>query len=63
MISQRAPLRVAANPTYSFGIRLTMITVANVVDYLDQFAPPALAAAWDNVGLLLGELGGRRTQL
>ncbi len=32
-----------------------MFTVANVMDYLDQFAPRSLAAEWDNVGLLLGE--------
>jgi dinuclear metal center YbgI/SA1388 family protein len=32
-----------------------MLAVAAVVDYLDQFAPPSLAADWDNVGLLLGE--------
>ncbi len=32
-----------------------MLTVATVVDYLDQFAPRDLAAEWDNVGLLLGE--------
>jgi dinuclear metal center YbgI/SA1388 family protein len=32
-----------------------MFTVANVVDYLDHFAPRDLAADWDNVGLLLGE--------
>lgn len=32
-----------------------MFTVANVVEYLEQFAPPGLAAEWDNVGLLLGE--------
>jgi dinuclear metal center YbgI/SA1388 family protein len=32
-----------------------MLTVASVVDYLDQFAPRDLAADWDNVGLLLGE--------
>jgi dinuclear metal center YbgI/SA1388 family protein len=32
-----------------------MFTVATVVDYLDRFAPPDLAAGWDNVGLLLGE--------
>jgi dinuclear metal center YbgI/SA1388 family protein len=31
------------------------LTVAAVIDYLEQFAPPALAAEWDNVGLLLGE--------
>ena len=34
-----------------------MQTVANIVDHLAQFAPPALAADWDNVGLLLGERG------
>jgi dinuclear metal center YbgI/SA1388 family protein len=28
---------------------------AEVVDFLDQFAPPQLAASWDNVGLLLGD--------
>jgi dinuclear metal center YbgI/SA1388 family protein len=32
-----------------------MLTVATLVDYLDRFAPRALAADWDNVGLLLGE--------
>jgi dinuclear metal center YbgI/SA1388 family protein len=35
-----------------------MLTVAAVVDCLERFAPPALAAEWDNVGLLLGERGG-----
>jgi dinuclear metal center YbgI/SA1388 family protein len=32
-----------------------MLTVAVVVDFLKRFAPPALAADWDNVGLLLGD--------
>jgi dinuclear metal center YbgI/SA1388 family protein len=32
-----------------------MATVASVAAYLDRFAPPELAADWDNVGLLLGE--------
>jgi dinuclear metal center YbgI/SA1388 family protein len=32
-----------------------MLTVADIVDYLNQFAPRSLAADWDNVGLLLGE--------
>lgn len=32
-----------------------MPTVAAVRAYLDRFAPPALAADWDNVGLLLGD--------
>lgn len=31
-----------------------MLTVANVVAFLEQFAPLRLAADWDNVGLLLG---------
>ena len=32
-----------------------MPTVADVTADLDAFAPPALAADWDNVGLLLGD--------
>lgn len=32
-----------------------MTTVADVMGFLEQFAPPQLAAEWDNVGLLLGE--------
>jgi dinuclear metal center YbgI/SA1388 family protein len=32
-----------------------MPTVADVRSYLDAFAPPRLAAEWDNVGLLLGD--------
>ncbi len=32
-----------------------MLTVATVVDFLEQLAPPGLAGEWDNVGLLLGE--------
>jgi dinuclear metal center YbgI/SA1388 family protein len=32
-----------------------MPTVADVTAELDAFAPPALAADWDNVGLLLGD--------
>src|SRR4051794_4337261 len=31
-----------------------MPTVADVIAYLERFAPPRLAADWDNVGLLLG---------
>src|SRR3954453_3796376 len=34
-----------------------MLTVADLVAFLDGFAPPAQAADWDNVGLLLGEHG------
>jgi dinuclear metal center YbgI/SA1388 family protein len=32
-----------------------MPTVADICAYLDRFAPPALAAEWDNVGLLFGD--------
>jgi dinuclear metal center YbgI/SA1388 family protein len=32
-----------------------MTTVADIVNQLESFAPPSLAAEWDNVGLLLGE--------
>jgi dinuclear metal center YbgI/SA1388 family protein len=32
-----------------------MPTVAAVVAFLEEFAPPGLAAEWDNVGLLLGD--------
>jgi dinuclear metal center YbgI/SA1388 family protein len=32
-----------------------MPTVASICSYLDRFAPPGLAAEWDNVGLLLGD--------
>src|SRR5437588_12222370 len=34
-----------------------MQTVATIADYLAQFAPPSLAADWDNIGLLLGDRG------
>jgi dinuclear metal center YbgI/SA1388 family protein len=34
---------------------MTRPTVRSVVDWLDRFAPPATAASWDNVGLLLGD--------
>ena len=32
-----------------------MTAIADVVSYLNQFAPPTLAADWDNVGLLVGD--------
>jgi dinuclear metal center YbgI/SA1388 family protein len=32
-----------------------MVTVAVISDFLDRAMPPALAADWDNVGLLIGE--------
>ena len=37
----------------------TMLTVANLCEFLDQFAPPALAAEWDNIGLLVGDRAQR----
>jgi dinuclear metal center YbgI/SA1388 family protein len=36
-----------------------MVTVAGVMEFLEEFARPGLAAEWDNVGLLLGDAGGR----
>jgi dinuclear metal center YbgI/SA1388 family protein len=32
-----------------------MPTVDSIIHHLEEFAPPALAAEWDNVGLLLGD--------
>ena len=32
-----------------------MITVSDVLDFLEGFAPPELAESWDNVGLLCGD--------
>jgi dinuclear metal center YbgI/SA1388 family protein len=32
-----------------------MLSLAAVIDHLEQLAPPRLAADWDNVGLLLGD--------
>src|SRR5262245_13385599 len=32
-----------------------MLTAATHAHYPHQFAPPSLAAEWDNVGLLLGD--------
>ncbi len=32
-----------------------MLTIDQVVAFLDQFAPPQLAESWDNVGLLVGD--------
>lgn len=34
-----------------------MLTVADIADFLDQFAPRSLAEDWDNVGLLVGTGG------
>jgi dinuclear metal center YbgI/SA1388 family protein len=38
---------------------IAMPTVAAVLGFLEQFAPPSLAAEWDNVGLLLGDRQAR----
>jgi dinuclear metal center YbgI/SA1388 family protein len=40
-----------------------MPLVADIVDFLDRFAPPSLAAEWDNVGLLLGGRGAAVTHV
>ncbi len=32
-----------------------MLTVSNIAAFLENFAPPKLAADWDNVGLLVGD--------
>jgi dinuclear metal center YbgI/SA1388 family protein len=42
---------------------LATLTVAAVVDFLERFAPPGLAADWDNVGLLLGDRSARVRRL
>src|SRR5262249_14856041 len=34
-------------------------TVADAIAFLEEFAPPSLAAEWDNVGLLLGDRQAR----
>ena len=33
-----------------------MHSIRDVATFLNQFAPPELAAEWDNVGLLMGDL-------
>src|SRR5439155_9172729 len=35
--------------------QVAMTTVAELCKFLDEFAPPELAAEWDNVGLLVGD--------
>jgi dinuclear metal center YbgI/SA1388 family protein len=40
-----------------------MSTVATVCASLDRFAPPALAAEWDNVGLLFGDAAAAVTRV
>jgi dinuclear metal center YbgI/SA1388 family protein len=40
-----------------------MLTVSHLCEFLDSFAPPALAAEWDNVGLLVGDRAQRVQRL
>jgi dinuclear metal center YbgI/SA1388 family protein len=40
-----------------------MITVGAIADFLDQSAPPSLAAEWDNTGLLVGGRDARVERL
>jgi dinuclear metal center YbgI/SA1388 family protein len=40
-----------------------MLTLAEVIDHLEQLAPPGLAADWDNVGLLLGDRASAAARL
>jgi dinuclear metal center YbgI/SA1388 family protein len=40
-----------------------MLTLAAIIDHLDQIAPTRLAADWDNVGLLLGDRAAWVTRL
>jgi dinuclear metal center YbgI/SA1388 family protein len=42
-------------PGLSIAMKSSTATVAAIADYLHSFAPSALAAEWDNVGLLLGD--------
>lgn len=35
-----------------------MQALARIIEFLERFAPPSLAAEWDNVGLLLGDRRG-----
>lgn len=32
----------------------SVVTVNNIINLLDEMAPPELAESWDNVGLMLG---------
>ena len=37
--------------------------VSQVIDAMETIAPPALAAAWDNVGLLIGDASAMARKL
>ena len=41
----------------------TVVKVQNLLDILQEFAPPAFAQSWDNVGLLVGSPNGRVTSV
>jgi dinuclear metal center YbgI/SA1388 family protein len=45
--------RLSTNPETLAGP--AMSTVAEIATFLERFAPPRLAAEWDNVGLLVGD--------
>ena len=47
-------LRLADALLLNDNVRIVMLTVSDVIAFLESFAPPALAEEWDNVGLLLG---------
>ena len=47
--------RVGKTDGTALGWFHAMFTVAAALEFLEQWAPVALAAAWDNVGLLLGD--------
>ena len=40
-----------------------MYTIADLVTFLEQFAPPSLAESWDNVGLLVGDRSREATKV
>lgn len=51
------------HPQSSNPERATMQTVKAIAEFLEHFAPERLAEAWDNVGLLVGDPGGRVRRL
>jgi dinuclear metal center YbgI/SA1388 family protein len=67
LLSIDAAMGVRFRVAVSAGERLqyhdAMPTVAQTVETLEQFAPPALAAEWDNVGLLVGDPARTVTRL
>ena len=50
-----APLILRSRRRSAFAWGPAMTTVADLCDFLETFAPAALAAEWDNVGLLVGD--------